>query len=68
MLGGGKESSARIRIAQAREVGADVVAVCCPQCAKMLEDAVKAEDPGQGLEIFDIAELITRGLHQDEMP
>ncbi len=68
ILGGGKESSARIRIAQAREVGADVVAVCCPQCAKMLEDAVKAEDPGQGLEIFDIAELIARGLHKDEMP
>ena len=62
ILGGGKDSSARIRIAQAKDAGADIVAVCCPQCAKMLEDAGKAEDSEQQLEILDIAELIARGL------
>ncbi|MBN1664436.1 MAG: (Fe-S)-binding protein [Deltaproteobacteria bacterium] len=68
ILGGGKDSSARIRIAQAREAGADVLAVCCPQCAKMLDDAGKVEDPENRLEIVDVAELMVRCLKQDETP
>ncbi|MBN1383214.1 MAG: (Fe-S)-binding protein [Deltaproteobacteria bacterium] len=68
ILGGGKDSSARIRIAQAREAGADVLAVCCPQCAKMLDDAGKAENPEKRLEIVDIAELIVRCLRKEETP
>ena len=60
--GGEKENSARLRIAQAKDAGADIVAVCCPQCARMSEDGGKAEDPEQQMEILDIAGLIARGL------
>jgi len=65
ILGGGKESPARIRIAQAREAGADILAVACPQCAKMLDDAAKAEDSDRGVEIVDIAELIVRCMSME---
>ncbi|OPX35986.1 MAG: CoB--CoM heterodisulfide reductase, partial [Desulfobacteraceae bacterium 4484_190.1] len=52
----------RIRIRQAHETGAQVVAVACPQCAKMLEDGLKAEELEEKLEILDLAEIITRAL------
>jgi len=62
ILGGGKESPARIRIAQAQKAGADIIAVACPQCAKMLEDAIKAEDLEDKLKVADIAELIVQRM------
>ncbi len=45
-----------IRIADARSVGAGVVAVACPQCTAMLEGVV--ERP----EILDIAELVANAM------
>jgi Fe-S oxidoreductase len=45
-----------IRIADARNIGAEVVAVACPQCAAMLEGVV--ERP----EVLDIAELLAASL------
>jgi Fe-S oxidoreductase len=43
MLGSGQDSSSRRRIKEAHEHGAEVVAVACPICKKMLEDAAKDE-------------------------
>ncbi|MBN2515238.1 MAG: (Fe-S)-binding protein [Deltaproteobacteria bacterium] len=62
VLGGGRESPAKIRIDQALDTGARIIAVACPQCAKMLEDAIKAEDREDRLEVADIAEIIERCL------
>ena len=62
ILGGGDEAPNRVRIRQAIETGAGVVAVACPQCAKMLEDGLKAEDPEDRLEVLDLAEILTRAL------
>ncbi|OPY83864.1 MAG: succinate dehydrogenase/fumarate reductase iron-sulfur subunit [Smithella sp. PtaU1.Bin162] len=62
ILGGGKESPARIRVAQAKETGAGIISIACPQCAKMLEDAVKAEDLEDKLAVKDIAELVLSRL------
>ena len=62
ILGGGDDAPNRIRIRQAHETGAQVVAVACPQCAKMLEDGLKAEELEEKLEILDLAEIITRAL------
>ncbi|MBW2094548.1 MAG: (Fe-S)-binding protein [Deltaproteobacteria bacterium] len=62
ILGGGDDAPNRIRIRQALETGASIVAVACPQCAKMLEDGLKAEELEQSLEILDLAEILTRAL------
>jgi Fe-S oxidoreductase len=38
--------------------GAEIIAVACPNCAKMLEDAVKAELLEDKLAVMDLAELV----------
>lgn len=58
LLGGSKDSPARIRVRQARDAGADVLAVACPNCLTMLEDAVKVEGLESELKVSDISELI----------
>jgi Fe-S oxidoreductase len=58
MLGGGDEASSRVRVREAIRTGADVLAVACPKCAKMLEDAVKAENLDDRITVKDIAEII----------
>jgi len=62
ILGGGEDSPNRIRVRQALESGAQIIAVACPQCAKMLEDAVKAEEVGHKIEVLDVAEIVARAL------
>ncbi|MCP4755692.1 MAG: (Fe-S)-binding protein [Proteobacteria bacterium] len=57
-LGGSEESPARIRAREAYETGADTIAVACPNCLTMLEDAVKVEGLGEKLRVRDIAELL----------
>ncbi len=58
VLGGGPDSSARVRVREAADTGAQVLAVACPKCAKMLEDATKAEDLDERLRVMDLAEII----------
>ncbi len=62
ILGGGDDSPSRIRIRQALNTGAQIIAVACPQCAKMLDDAVKIEELEDKLEVLDVAEIVTRAL------
>jgi dimethylglycine catabolism B len=52
----GKHRIPDIRIADARTIGAEVVAVACPQCTAMLEGVI--ERP----EVLDIAELLAASL------
>ena len=58
ILGGGEESPARLRVREALETGAGIIAVACPQCAKMLEDAVKSEELEDRLKVMDVAEIV----------
>jgi Fe-S oxidoreductase len=58
IIGGGADSPARIRVREALDTGADVIATACPQCAKMLDDAVKAEDAEGKIKVRDIAEIV----------
>jgi len=58
LLGGSDESPARIRARQANEVGADILAVACPNCLTMLEDAVKVEGLEKKIKVRDISEII----------
>ncbi len=53
----GKQRIPDIRIADARSLGAEVVAVGCPQCTAMLEGVV-----GPRPEVLDIAELVASAL------
>jgi len=62
ILGGGEDSPNRIRVRQALDTRAQIIAVACPQCAKMLDDAVKGEGLEDTVEVLDVAEIVTRAL------
>jgi len=58
VLGHGVDQAARVRVREAEETGAEVLAVACPLCLKMLDDAVKAENLEDRLRVRDIASLV----------
>lgn len=58
LLGGSESSPARRRAREAAASGADILAVACPKCLVMLEDAVKAEELEGKLAVKDIIEII----------
>jgi Fe-S oxidoreductase len=60
ILGTGEDSASRVRVREALETGAQIIAVACPSCAKMLTDAVKTEGLEDRLEVLGIAEIIER--------
>jgi Fe-S oxidoreductase len=60
IIGSGDESPARIRIKEVLATGAEIVAVACPQCAKMLLDAIKTEGLEDRLKVMDVAEIVSR--------
>jgi Fe-S oxidoreductase len=57
ILGTGENSASRVRVREALRTGARIIAVACPICAKMLTDAVKAENLEDKLEVLSIAEI-----------
>jgi len=57
-LGGSADSPSRRRVREAIETGANVLAVACPNCLTMLEDAVKAEGLEDKLSVRDISEIV----------
>jgi dimethylglycine catabolism B len=59
----GKRRIPDVRIEHAREVGADVVAVACPNCAVMLEGVV-APRPA----VLDLAELVQQAVQEADQP
>ena len=48
------------RFIEAKATGADTVAVACPFCLTMLQDAAK--DAGSQINVVDVAELMEAGL------
>jgi len=62
ILGTGEESANRVRVREAAETGARVLAVACPCCAKMLDDAMKTEGLENTLRIMDISEIVNQAL------
>jgi len=64
ILGMGEDSPSRIRVREALDTGADILAVACPVCAKMFEDAVKTEEIEDRLKIMDLAEIIIEARNQ----
>lgn len=64
ILGSSEDAPARVRVRQAHDAGVSIIAVACPMCAKMLTDAVKADELSDELEVQDIAEVIQKVLQQ----
>jgi len=62
ILGGGEDSPNRIRAREALDAGAGIIAVTCPQCAKMLEDGIKAEELEDRLKVMDVAEIVMQAM------
>jgi Fe-S oxidoreductase len=58
ILGTAEDSAGRVRIREAAATGARVVAVACPQCAKMLDDALKMEGLEDRLTVLGIGEIL----------
>jgi Fe-S oxidoreductase len=61
-LDGTDRSPGRIRIREARDTGAEVVAVACPNCLTMLEEAVKGEDLVGRVVVKDLAEIVREAM------
>jgi len=57
-----RERLAEVRVKDAAELGADVLATACPFCLLTLEDAVKTADLEGKLKIMDIMELVSEAL------
>jgi Fe-S oxidoreductase len=62
MLGSGTDAPNRVRVREASLTGAAILAVACPVCKLMLEDAVKTEHLENDLVVKDISELIEESL------
>jgi Fe-S oxidoreductase len=62
VLGSGKDSPSRIRVREAYDTGANILAVACPICMMMLEDAVKTEGLEDELIIKDISQIVEESL------
>jgi len=62
VLGNAEESPARARVAEAAGTGAQILAVACPACAVMLEDAVKTAGLEGKLKVREVSEIISERL------
>ena len=58
LLGGGENSPSRVRVREAQATGAQILAVACPYCAKMFEDAIRMEGMEDKLVVKDVSELM----------
>jgi succinate dehydrogenase/fumarate reductase iron-sulfur protein len=58
----GKQRPNMIRIKEAWATGAEIVAVTCPKCLVMFEDAIKAENLEENIVVKDISELLLESL------
>jgi Fe-S oxidoreductase len=57
-VGGGEDSPPRIRVREAYKTGANILAVACPTCAVMLNEAIKDEGIEEKLIVKDISEIV----------
>jgi len=61
-LSGGQDSPARTRIREAARTGADILALACPGCLVMFQDAIKAESLEDKLQVKDLATIIRESI------
>ena len=56
----GRESVSAERLAEAKSTGADVIAVACPFCRVMMNDANRTD--GETIQIKDVAEIVADSI------
>lgn len=59
-----EESISKIRMKEALETGASTLAVACPFCTGMLEDATRTLDAEDKIRVKDISEIIMENLEE----
>ncbi len=57
-----EERFAVMRVQEAQETGATIIATACPYCTSMLEDAIKTLDLEEEICVKDVAELLSEAL------
>jgi len=57
-----EERLAEVRVRDAREMGAQVIAVACPFCLLTLEDATKVQGLEEEMQVMDILEILSEVL------
>jgi Fe-S oxidoreductase len=57
-----EERLAEVRVEDAKEMGAEVIAVACPFCLLTLEDATKVKGVDEEMRVLDILELLAEAL------
>jgi len=62
ILGSGADAAARVRVREAVATGAQVLAVACPTCAIMFEEAVKQEKLEGCLQVREISEIVAERM------
>ena len=62
-----EERFSDLRVAQAREVGAEVLATACPYCISNFEESALSPEEGGNIEIKDITEVIQEALLASEV-
>ncbi|MFW5740199.1 MAG: (Fe-S)-binding protein [Myxococcota bacterium] len=51
-----------LRVQEALDTGAEVIATACPYCTAMLEDAIKTLDAEDSIRVLDVAELVAQSM------
>jgi Fe-S oxidoreductase len=59
---GGENSPSRAKIKEAYDTGAEILAVACPGCMTMLDDALKVEGLEEKIAVKDISEIVKGAL------
>ncbi|RPJ81808.1 MAG: (Fe-S)-binding protein [Deltaproteobacteria bacterium] len=62
ILGSGKDAPANARVQEAAGTGARIIAVSCPLCANMLEDAIRVENMESRIQVREISEVVLERL------
>jgi Fe-S oxidoreductase len=57
-----EERLAEVRVEDAKEMGAEIIAVACPFCLLTLEDATKVKGVDEEMRVMDILELLAEAL------
>jgi Fe-S oxidoreductase len=57
-----EERLAEVRVEDAKEMGAEIIAVACPFCLLTLEDATKVKGVEEEMRVADILELLAEAL------
>lgn len=56
-----------LRVNEAVDAGADILATACPYCISLLEDSRKTENLEDKLEVLDLSEVLLRSLERESV-